>query len=208
MSYRFQGDTGQAALMTVDGTDFPIYEPSQFNPAWFTKKFNGPGVRYEVAVAINSGDICFINGPFPCGRFPDIKIFRLGLKMRLHKTERVWGDRGYRGDMKVITPYTAISEEHQVEMSEARARHETINGRLASWDCLNQVWRHCRTKHVYAFYSVAVITQLEQINGYRSFQVANYTHSLFHTIEQEELEIVDEATAYHRRRRNVAAIYA
>jgi DDE superfamily endonuclease len=202
LSYRFRGDNGQAALMTVDGTDFPIFEPTQFSPAWYTKKFNGPGVRYEVAVAIGTGDICWIHGPFPAGAMNDITIFRVGLKRRLHQTERVWADKGYRGDIKCITPYDAISEAHRVEMGIARGRHETINGRLASWDCLNQVWRHSRDKHCDSFTSVAVITQLEQINGFRSFQVNNTLHS-----SRQPIETIDEAAAYYLRRENVAEAY-
>ena len=176
LSYRFQGDHGHAALMTIDGTDFPIYEPTQWSPSWFSQKFNGPGVRYEVAVAINTGDICWINGPFPCGRFPDLKIFKIGLKQRLHQTERVWADRGYRGDLKCITPCDAVSDAHSVEMGIARARHETINGRFADWQCLNQVWRHQRSKHNMTFQAIAMVTQLAQINGFRSFQVTNNQH--------------------------------
>lgn len=184
-------------MLTVDGPDFPIYEPTQFSPAWYTKKFNGPGLRYEVAVAINTGDIAWIHGPFPCGRYPDSKIFKIGRKNRLHSTERVWGDKGYRGDIKCISPFDAISDAHRKEMGVARGRHETINGRLADWDCLSQVWRHSRFKHQYAFNSIAVITQLEHANGFSSFQVHN----------KEHMAIQPMVDIYQRRRHNVAAAY-
>jgi hypothetical protein len=52
----------------VDGTDFHIREPEPFDPEWYTKKFNGPGVRYEVGIAIQTGYIVWVNGPFKPGK--------------------------------------------------------------------------------------------------------------------------------------------
>ena len=38
--------------MSVDGTDFLINEPKPFDNCWFSHKFRGPGLRYEVEVSI------------------------------------------------------------------------------------------------------------------------------------------------------------
>jgi hypothetical protein len=141
-----------------------------FNSGWFSHKFNKAGVRYEMATCIVTGNIVWIHGPFPCGSFPDLKIFRLGIKHVLRRGERVWADKGYRGERVVLTPLTAISQEHKREMDVARARHETINGRFTDYGSLNQVWRHDRAKHHLAYESIAVITQLEISNGYPPFQ--------------------------------------
>ncbi len=129
-----------------------------------------PGVRYELATCINSGDICWFHGPFPAGSHPDITIFRVGLKRMLLPWEKIWADRGYRGDLKVTTPYTARNDEHTVEMGLARARHETINGRLTDWEALSQVYRHDLNKHHLLFSSIASITQIEHVNGYSAFR--------------------------------------
>lgn len=40
---------------SVDGTDFPINESHPFSPKWFSYKFNGPGVRYEIGVCMRKG---------------------------------------------------------------------------------------------------------------------------------------------------------
>ena len=74
--------------VTVDGTDFRILEPSPFSKKWYSHKFRGPGLRYEVAVGIQSGHIVWTNGPFPAG-VPDIVIFRYSLKNKLVEGERV-----------------------------------------------------------------------------------------------------------------------
>lgn len=171
----------QVSLLVVDGADYSCYEPGAwkglFSSSWFSHKHNGPGIRYELATCINTGDIVWFHGPFPCGSFPDIKIFRLALKRFLLASERVWGDRGYQGDLKVITPYHPFSKAHQKEMGIARARHETINGRFSDWGALSQVYRHALKKHHLIYSSIAVITQLEHVNGYSSFSCTSTTHS-------------------------------
>ena len=86
--------------MTVDGTDFRINEPTPFWPGWKSFKFNGPGVRYEVAECIRSGDLVWINGPFPCGQWPDLKIFREALIYELRDGELPVGNVPYHSNFR------------------------------------------------------------------------------------------------------------
>ena len=79
----------------MDGVDFWIREPAPFSPKWHSHKFEGPGLRYEIGVPIASGEIVWTHGPFPCGSFPDLKIFRMGMKSALTRGERVVADAGY-----------------------------------------------------------------------------------------------------------------
>ena len=58
---RLKGDVGYECLVSVDGTDFRIPQQSPFSSAWFSHKFNGPGLRYEVGVSIIGGSIVWIN---------------------------------------------------------------------------------------------------------------------------------------------------
>jgi hypothetical protein len=94
---RYMNDIGNICKMSVDGTDFRIREPQPFNPKWYSKKFNGPGLRYEVGICIRTGWICWLNGPFPCGHWPDIWISRDYLVYLLDRDERLLSDGGYPG---------------------------------------------------------------------------------------------------------------
>ena len=95
---------------------------------WYSHKFKHAGVQYEVAVCIQTGDIVWIHGPFPCGRWPDIKIFRSRLIHKLASKEKVEADRGYRGERsKVRTPDDYYSQVDRRAKRRARARHETVN---------------------------------------------------------------------------------
>ena len=85
-------------------------------------KFHRARVRYELGVSIQSGDIVWLNGPFPCGSFADQKI-------ALASSETPNGLNNYDQYMKKV----------------ARSRHETVNGRFKQWGELRQIieasWR-------------------------------------------------------------------
>ena len=163
----FKNDIGNICLVSVDGTDFQIYLWGEFLTGWFSHKFKGPGLRYEVALCIRTGHIVWINGPFPCGQWPDLKTFRSNLMKRLGKNEKVIADDGHRGELNHIqTP----SEENDI-LQTTRSRHETVNKRFKQWSILHRVFRHELGKHQSAFGAVAVITQLALENEEPLFPV-------------------------------------
>ena len=174
---RFIGYNGSACLLSVDGTDFKIPEQTPFWSGWRSFKFNGPGLRYEVAVSIQTGFICWINGPFAPGPFPDINIFRRDLRKHLCPWERVEADKGYRGDSMVHAPDDhAPTYAQYLAKEKVRDRHETINKRLKEFGCLRQIFRHEIHKHCHCFEAVAVIVQLTIERGERiPYQVAYRT---------------------------------
>jgi len=170
LSDRFLNDTNQRALMVVDGTDFKIKKvmrkdnPKCYDVRFYSHKFKSAGLRYEVATCINTGEIVWFNGPFPAGRFPDIKIFRLSLKKRLLNGELVWADLGYRGDDNTFTPNELpvnINHPLRAQFCRARAYIEAINGRFKRFGALKHTFRHSIHKHHLIFIPVAIILQLE-----------------------------------------------
>lgn len=143
-------------FVSVDGTDCRIQEPSPFSSDWYSHKFNGPGLRYEVAVSISSGLMCWVNGPYPAGLYPDIKIFNEQLKEKLGENEKVLADGGYRG------PKCRYSYSNQNELLSGaiRARHEKVNRRMKQFRILSTTFRHEKYLHVYCFHAIANLTQL------------------------------------------------
>ncbi len=171
---RYHEDIGNVCLVSVDGTDFRIQEPMPFWSGWHSKKFNGPGLRYEVAISICSGDVVWINGPFPCGNWPDLNIFRDGLIYELDEGEKVEADRGYRGEPdSVSTPNCNVflNQVGRRQKSLVRSRHETLNKRLKQWHCLHDTFRHNLEKHSCVFRAVAVIVQVTIDQGEPLFRV-------------------------------------
>ena len=161
-----------------------IQEPMPFSREWWSHKFNGAGLRYEVAICIQTGDIVWVNGPYPPARHQDISIFRHLLKGMLGEHEKVVADSGYDGDWQCCTPKKARSRRHFVEMSVARDRHETVNRKLKYWQALKHEFRHNLQQHHIVFRSVATLTQIAIEHGHGPFQV-DYRRDHFY-VEPDE----------------------
>ena len=78
--------------MTVDGTDFCI---PQKGVAMKGNAFASHS--YELGVNILVGNLVWIQGPYPVGKYTDIKIFNKVLRNFLEPGKRVEADEGYRG---------------------------------------------------------------------------------------------------------------
>lgn len=146
--------------MTIDGVDCRIEEPAPFDKKWHSHKFKGPGLRCEVCVCIQTGDICWINGPFKCGRWNDVMTFRGNLKQLLAPGEMAECDGGYKADPSCRDKHVIMNPSDHRAKNNARARHENVNSDLKNFECLCQPWRHDRHLHKFAFAAVAVLTQL------------------------------------------------
>jgi hypothetical protein len=131
---------------------------------WFSPKFHGPALRYEIALSILGGDIVWINGPFLPGLINDVGIFKdKGLKDELDENERVEADDGYIGQ----DPQFVRSRSGPVHpplfrpmRNTVRARHETVNARIKNFRILCVPFRSSINKHWIAFEAVVVIVQL------------------------------------------------
>jgi hypothetical protein len=54
------------STITVDGTDFNMYEPTNVSTEFFSHKFKRPGVKYELATLIRGGGYCSYPRSIPC----------------------------------------------------------------------------------------------------------------------------------------------
>ena len=161
-SDRLQDEPIEGCKVSVDGTDCPICELSPFDPAWYSHKINGPAVRYEIALSVETAKIVWTNGPWPCGAFSDLLIFRTGLKKMLDIDEFVVGDRGY-ADERCVQPPGAQHHLHHT-LAAIRARHESLNERLKNFFVLKRRFRHRLSLHSDCFYAVLNATFLMQEN--------------------------------------------
>jgi hypothetical protein len=158
----FEGDIGNACLVSVDGTDFWIYQWAPFWTGWYCHKFKGLGVQYEVALNIITGRIVWIHGPFPCGKWPDLKIFWTALKHILGPGGKVIANKGYQGEPNhVVLPTGDIS----LLANLVHGRQEHVNKRFKQWQILHRVFRHDVQKHQPIFCAVATITEVCLENG-------------------------------------------
>ena len=161
---------GPRIIISVDGTDFKIWEPSkgQFNrdPSWCSSKMKASAVRYELALDIWSSKLVWINGPFKSGSFNDIRIFKGKLMQKIKDGKRGIADRGYAGvELKICIPSSRDPPHVRNFSSRVRCRHETFNGRIKNFSSMEQTWTHGVDKHKIAVEAVCVIIQYQMDNG-------------------------------------------
>jgi hypothetical protein len=146
-------DVGNGCLMSVDGMDFRIPQKgiAKKGNAFGSHKYAGKSaLRYELGMDILAGKLVWIQGPYPAGKWPDIKILNAVLSHFLEPGEQVEADDGYRGHAdKVKCPQNAANPVANLAMQgRVRARHEMLNGRLKNWGILSQVFfRHDIRRH-------------------------------------------------------------
>lgn len=149
-------------ICSVDGTDCRIEEPRPFSRKWFSQKFKGPAVKYEVALDVLTGHCIWIAGPFK-GSKNDMTIFREeGLMDMIPEGLLAIVDKGYRGEpLKASAPNSLDDDDVREFKKRVRARHETFNARLKSFAILSEKFRHKPVlyKHKACFEAVAVIAQ-------------------------------------------------
>jgi hypothetical protein len=164
---------GSVCRVSLDGTDFRIFEPTPFSEKWFSQKFNGPGLRYEIGICIQTGWIVWVNGPYPPGDWPDLAIARDGIIEELDAGEMILADSGYMDNQYFAIP-NGLNNLDQWMRSEARSRHEGVNSLFKVFGILRQRFRHKLTSHGRVFHAIANIVQAELQYEEPTFQVDYY----------------------------------
>ena len=166
------GDEGNDCLLSVDGTYCPFQST---DPRLYSYKFKDTGLRYEVGLGIKSGFICWIQGPLPPGEYADVTIFRMALKSALDDNERVEADAGYVAEHpgKVKAPSPLYDKKYTKMKEDVGKRHETVNMRIKTHNCLTEAFRHSVQQHAACFRVAAILTQIAIEQGEPLFDV-NY----------------------------------
>ncbi|KAG9399900.1 hypothetical protein AC1031_011321 [Aphanomyces cochlioides] len=149
---------GANILVSLDGTDFVINEPTPFDRKWWSHKFNKSALRYELGICIRSGHIVWVNGSKPAGEWSDLKLAREAYVMAVLPGEMTLADKGYMDrDFFVNPTYNPESASIQKKIM---ARHETANARLKQFGVLKCVYRHRIEDHMMCFLAVANTVQV------------------------------------------------
>jgi hypothetical protein len=156
---------GNNCTMTIDGTNFRIYQKGKAakGNSFTSHKYAGKlALRYELGISILAGNLVWIQGPYPTGKYTDIKIFNSVLQYCLKPGKRVKADNGYVGHTdKIKCPDNTCNPVENLAMQgRARSCQEMLNGWLKNWGILVKVYRHDITAHGTVIHACAVITQL------------------------------------------------
>ena len=130
-------------------------------------------MNYELAIAIATSRLVWMNGPFKAGS-SDNKIFsKKGLKARLQSiNKKAIGDKGYNGHPNECSTFNA-HDSRAVKKFKSRAlkRHETFNFMTKRFDCLSGRFRHGAGGFATFFEAVCVICQYQMEDNMPLFDV-------------------------------------
>ena len=170
----FDVPTEEVFIISVDGTHCPIQEPrNDPSASWFSHKLGGPGVAYELGVAIRSSRIVWTNGPFKAGT-GDHTIFTAegGLAEKIPAGKKAIADRGYTPGPKLTNRNVATTNVGLRKFkSRVCARHEDANKLFKDFAILTTTFRHPLKKHGTVYEAIAVIAQYEMENGRPLFDI-------------------------------------
>ena len=149
-------------FISLDATDCKITERRPFSSKYYSFKFKGPGLKYEVGLSITTGRIVWVNGGIPC-KTHDLTLARSKLVKKLLPDEKIIADSGYRDDRYFVHPLAVINNHDFYK--KVRARHENINFRIKKFKVIGSTFRNTLDKHVKCFFAVANLVQLKMDNG-------------------------------------------
>lgn len=149
----------QKSFISVHETDAPIQEQSPFILHWYSYKFDGPCLGYDVGLSWAVNKVEWINGPFCPGKYNDLQMFRRNRRWYLDHGEKVWADRIY-SDRKCARKGDELHETQKQTLKIILRLHEVLNSRLKICNILDMAFRYDVAKYRICFYAVANITQL------------------------------------------------
>jgi hypothetical protein len=153
-------------VLSVDGVHFWTEEPNHpelpKDLSYFSYKNHCAGFNYEVGIALHESKCVWFNGPYPSGKYNDIKILaEKGLKQKLKgKKKKCITDHGYQSYPKVVSTMNShnTGPVHRFKIR-ARQRHEKWNGKVKECECLSSTFCHSKEQLQACFEAVAVIVQ-------------------------------------------------
>ena len=165
----FENDT--VYNFSVDGVHCSTMEKRK-NPTAkvYSHKFHGPGIAYEVGIAIFEERVLWIKGPFVASTH-DATMFRSddGLHKDMPKQSMGIADSAYRKIPCITTHREGHSSEMRKFINRVRARHESFFKRLKDFNILKLKFRGSydnHEEHRMYFEACCVLVQYDMENGH------------------------------------------
>lgn len=155
---RFDGvDPEKNCFTSLDGVDFKIVDPKPLeHKRWFSPKLRCAGLRYEIGLNVETGDIVWAYGGHPCGVYSNLQLARKKYVKSVGAGEKTMAAKGYKDETYFILPNAENRTLHKLVMS----RHEIVKTRLKHFRILKDDFRHSLDKHQMVFHAVVNVTQL------------------------------------------------
>jgi len=136
----------------------------------YSHKFHGPGIAYEVGIAIYEDRVLWIKGPFYPSTHDKTMFESEGGPPDMPEGKRGIADFAYQSLKEWITVHRdGHSKEMTNFINRVRARHESFYNRLKTFGILSNTFRGSwdkREDHQIFFEGCAVLVQYDMENGH------------------------------------------
>eukprot|EP01121_Diplochlamys_sp_Union-15-3_P005270 TRINITY_DN1559_c0_g1_i2.p1 TRINITY_DN1559_c0_g1~~TRINITY_DN1559_c0_g1_i2.p1 ORF type:complete len:324 (-),score=16.00 TRINITY_DN1559_c0_g1_i2:63-1034(-) len=154
------------AFLCVDVTECTLEKPTNryTRNMFYSGKSKAVTLKYEVAVSVDSGQICWVSECSP-GTFHDATILQhQGLLDMIGEDEVLIADKAYVGYDMVYHPYKSPKTREQLEWNKMIGSIRVVNERAIRcfklWNCLSHNWRHEICLHPIVFKVIAHIVHI------------------------------------------------
>jgi len=151
-------------IVSVDGAHFRINEPRdpdcRRHSKWYSHKHNCAGVNHEIAIHLFKQQVVHLKC-WDVASKHDKTVFKEELQGKIPAGKRVVVDNGYEGVPEFYSAYNQFDTDEVKEFKKrAKSRHETFNGHMKIFECLDARFRHPDLeKHQLCFDAVGVLCQ-------------------------------------------------
>ena len=156
-------------ILTVDGIH--TWTNEYVHPIWsqdskaFSFKYHHAGLCYEIGISLTKDQVVWLNGSFKAGANDKTNFIRKdGLRDKLKALgKKGIGDAGYVGYPDVLSTNNNAHDDKEVKKFKSRAllRHETFNGLIKNFGCLQGRFRHKQARFEDCFEAIVVICQYQ-----------------------------------------------
>ena len=133
------------------------------NPQFYSHKFHGPGVGYQLALSLFTSDLVYLKGPDPAGQ-SDMQEYQAELKDLMPDGKKIVVDGGYNDKADKKLSRSNANDDRQLRKFKARAkaRQESFHSRVKRFESVATTpFRHGMDRHKTCFEAICVICQYE-----------------------------------------------
>lgn len=151
----------QKCFTSLDTIDFKMSDKAltglrDSTDNYYSEVYKSQGIRYEVGIAVKTGDIVWKYGGLPCGSYPEINLANEAYIYAVKKDELTYANKKYHKSKFFITPNHTNVKEHKKIMQ----RHKNLKKKIKYFEILNKPYRHIIDKHHLCFHAIVNIIQI------------------------------------------------
>jgi hypothetical protein len=135
----------EMVFLSIDTT---FCELATKDPIFFSRKHNKYGLKFETAVRLSDGKLCWVSDGFAASIFD--KSFHddgeTSVSVQIPQAEERLADKAYQGHPSCVTPFKKYRRPLTQEQTDFNQAHMTLQARVEMTNNVLKVWGVLKTK--------------------------------------------------------------